>query len=139
MRRSKKKSFREFNQKPCGERSPYWTWLEKHSRNAEGEIVEPAEGNPDILAEECNIYTPRLSGNAHDKLETIQESLRKLSRRERIMVEMCGYDGLSVEQTALKLKIAVSTVKNTLARARRKIQKIHVVHFPESGTYSRPT
>lgn len=139
MIRSKKKSFREFIQKPCGERSPYWMWLEKHSRSMEGEILEPAEGNPDVLSEDRNIYTPRLSQDGYDKLETIQETLKRLSPRERLMVEMCGYDGLSVEQTALKLKIAVSTVKATLARARRKIQKIHVVHFGKSGLYSRPT
>jgi predicted DNA-binding protein (UPF0251 family) len=47
----RKKKFKVFDCKPCGEQSPYWSWLENHSRSPEGEILEPAIANPDVLAE----------------------------------------------------------------------------------------
>lgn len=125
MRLSKKKSFNEIKQKPCGERSPYWEWLSRHVHNDQDHINEPAEGNPDMLSESDHLYASRLSPLAQEQLSAIYASYDILTPKERAVVELVGARGFSLEKVALILKITKNTVWSKLNRARRKILKFY--------------
>jgi RNA polymerase sigma-70 factor, ECF subfamily len=51
----------------------------------------------------------------------LRRSVARLPRRERDVVELCWWDGLSQEDTASALGIPVGTVKSRLHRARRRL------------------
>jgi RNA polymerase sigma factor (sigma-70 family) len=53
----------------------------------------------------------------------ILATLARLPRRERDVVALCIWAGLSYEEAALALDVPVGTVRSRLARARRKLQR----------------
>jgi DNA-directed RNA polymerase specialized sigma24 family protein len=122
MRRSKKKSFREVIQKPCGEQSPYWKWLDFHSKNVEGEIVEPAEANPDILPESAHLWSSKLNDDDEDKSQMILSYMHRLPPKEREVIELLSR-GYTLDQAALRMHLEKNTVWGKLQRARQKIKR----------------
>lgn len=125
MKISKKKGFREISCRPCGESSPYWNWVSKWNENRKhpDEVIEPCEGNPDVLPESAHIYTPRLSGRDHDRLDAANMAWGKLSDRERAVLELCGYEGKSIEDASRILRLSRESIKTYIHRASKKIQK----------------
>jgi RNA polymerase sigma factor (sigma-70 family) len=111
-----------------GERSAYWEWAIRHNWSDEDGVRESPRANPDILAEE------NTEDNRSDRLlmcRAIREA--KLSQREKLVVKMIGLQGLTEEETARRLKIAIPTVHMYLTRARKKCLKMFVNKKAISG------
>lgn len=126
MKLSKKKGFREFKTRPCGEGSPYWNWLQTHGKvNPEGELIEFAESNPDVLSEDQHLYKSRLSETERDRLDAIHEAWNKLSKRERMVLSLCGNEGKSIEEASSILGISRESIKTYLFRASKKVEKVY--------------
>ena len=126
MKLSKKKSFRTINGKPCGERSPYWEWLETHSGYIEDGIPEESpEANPDVLPETAHMFSSNLDAADQVKLDAIVNAWRSLSTRERQAIEWYGHEGNTIDQTAKLMGVSSSSVRCYLTRASYKIHKAY--------------
>jgi RNA polymerase sigma factor (sigma-70 family) len=125
MKLSKKKGFRERNTAPCGERSPYWQWLEQHARNDEGDIQEPREGNPDVLAEQAHLFGDKFNETEHEKLEAIYHAWNFLSEREKEVLMLYAYEGKTGEEMAEMLQVSESSIRVYLKRISLKVKNIY--------------
>jgi DNA-directed RNA polymerase specialized sigma24 family protein len=121
MRRSKKKSFKEVITKPCGSSSPYWNWLERHVHNEQDYLNEPPEANPDVLSEEAHLYHRDLTELDRLQLNAVYQTWDKFSAQEKVVLELCGYEGKRVEDAARILHILPESVATYLKRAAKKI------------------
>jgi RNA polymerase sigma factor (sigma-70 family) len=124
MKRSKKKSFREIMQRPCGSESPYWNWVHNHSYSVDGEYIELAEANPDFLSETCHMYNTEVSDHANLLLDALTECVSRLSDREKLVLELFQTSSNSVDEVAKLLKISKRSVQTYLHRIKTKANKI---------------
>lgn len=131
MKLSKKKSIHEKFMKPCGEASPYWNWVQRKGfYNEEGELLESAEANPDILSEEQHLYAPRkVDGNKAGALAAAWDSF---SDKEKRVAELLS-NGKSIEDVARVMLISRESVKTYVLRIKRKVQKIYKSLCHQSG------
>ena len=51
--------------------------------------------------------------------------VRKLPRRERELVALCWWSGLTYEEAAIALEVPVGTVRSRLSRARSRIERLN--------------
>lgn len=103
--------------KPCGEGSPYWVWMEKYGRkNEDGDILEFASANPDVLTDYDDDYEKRRE-HYQDIIEEVYESL---SQREKQVFYLLG-QGYSVTEIATKLRISQPRVSACRKVMRKKL------------------
>lgn len=114
-----------------GEASPYWNYVRAHSRGSQApndsriEFIEDRYANPDLLAEEDNIFHHELSPAAQLRLDAIKEGLPQLTAKQRKVVYLCGVKDYSLAETAKIVGISRGGVQSVLNHARRKIKKIY--------------
>jgi RNA polymerase sigma-70 factor (ECF subfamily) len=63
-----------------------------------------------------------------DDERAVRELLRlvgQLPRRERDVLALCAWDGLSYAEAAVALSVPVGTVRSRLSRARRRLERSH--------------
>lgn len=122
----KSKSVKEIgtNINYSGERSPYWDFLRKKRFKSEnGEITEHVLANPDVLADDENLYGQPLSEDDELRLRVIRETIEQLSPQQKKAVELCGMDGLTLKEAAEQMGVKLATVQVLLKRAGLKIKK----------------
>jgi RNA polymerase sigma factor (sigma-70 family) len=59
--------------------------------------------------------------HAEREMRDVLAAVQKLGRREREVLELCIWEGLSTEETALALGISPGAVRSRLSRARRRL------------------
>jgi RNA polymerase sigma factor (sigma-70 family) len=59
--------------------------------------------------------------DAETEMRAVLEAVAQLGRREREVLELCVWEGLSTEEAALALGISPGAVRNRLSRARRRL------------------
>jgi RNA polymerase sigma factor (sigma-70 family) len=108
--------------KDCGEGSPYWNWIhENQERVGVGEhqeIMEPFLANPDRLADSFSPFEQE-SG----KISVGDLSLRLPKMQQRVF-DLYIQEGKGENDIAKILQISVGTVRNYLARIRKKLRKV---------------
>jgi len=111
-----------------GEQSPYWNDLNRTAgeRNARsGELQEPKRANPDAMSEDESLYHRPVAGVDEFKLEVIKDTISKLTTRQQQILQLHGYDGYTIKETAKELGLDESTVKSALEQIRLKILKCY--------------
>lgn len=104
------------------EESPYWQFLDRCSKDGnDGKIIEDPLANPDIFAEDDSVFNRPLSDLGQLQVDVIHEIMPTLSPQQRRVLELCGFDGRTLEVAAQTLGIKVATVQVLLQRARAKI------------------
>lgn len=104
-----------------GEASPYREWLDdKGDYNQDHEALEPKEANPDILGESEGLYYLRTDLN-EEQMEQFKKALPLLSDKQKLVLQMVGYEGKTLENTAAILGISKGNVADLLNRARKII------------------
>lgn len=61
------------------------------------------------------------SGDERESLIDLNDALRRLTDRQRLMIDLYYYVGLSVSEVAVAMRCAPGTVKSTLSDARAKL------------------
>lgn len=106
-----------------GETSPYWESVqERKSRSYDDKFHEDPAANPDMLGEDYR-FDESISEGQQDQVELISDALDILTEKQRQVVELCGYNGSSINEAARQLQLDVKTVYEHLEAARRKIKK----------------
>ncbi|GAA4167308.1 RNA polymerase sigma factor [Gryllotalpicola koreensis] len=59
-----------------------------------------------------------------EELRALRDALSRLNPRERMVVQLCLMDGLTLSQAAAALDLPVGTVKSRLHRAREKLREL---------------
>lgn len=112
-----------------GESSPYWEWMNKHTRSYDdGDISEFPEANPDVLAEkENNVDTSR-----HKLIDKFVRLLvNNLSDKERLVTLLLQKE-MTEREIAIQLRVSNSTVQEYKTRIRNKAKKL-VMQNPKYG------
>lgn len=122
MRLSKKKSFRVIDKKPCGSRSPYWDWMETRRRSDDA-LIEYPEANPDVLDESAHLYFKEIAEEDSLKLDALAKAWDHLSTQEKMVIEMCGYEGKTIEHASVITRLSRGAIQEYIKRARQKIQR----------------
>lgn len=123
-----KKSLREIETKKNynGEASPYWEFMEKKAQKHqtyEGSPTEDSLANPDVLSEDDHLYHRPLSEDGEFKFNFIREMMKELSPQQQTVLQLCGFDGLTLKEAAKEMGLKIPTVQVFLDRARELIQK----------------
>lgn len=103
------------------ETSPYWGWVHNSGivKQKDGDNWEPTQGNPDMLGEDAG-YMHQVPKATAEQAELIKEGLALLSRQQLRVVETMA-EGKSIREAAAELEMKVSTFRNHLNRARKKV------------------
>lgn len=104
------------NGRPCGEQSPYWDYLVDHSKREEGQLLEPAAANPDVLPE---TETPD-----NEALAYIRAHWREIgfTKRQAQVVTLVA-KGLSQKEVAARVGITQQRVSATLLAVQKKARR----------------
>jgi RNA polymerase sigma-70 factor (ECF subfamily) len=91
--------------------------------------------------ERPDAFTDDADGRLDDerRMRTLLRSIQGLPGRERDVLALCGWAGLSYEEAALALDIPVGTVRSRLSRARARLSELSVAsgHEPD-GEHAVP-
>lgn len=122
-----KKSLREIETKKKynGEASPYWDFMNKVSNkrtNGDGLPEEDSIANPDVLSEDDHIYHRPLTEEGELQFQAVRETVSELSPQQQRVLQLCGFDGLTMREAAKELGISIPTVQDYLQTAREKIK-----------------
>lgn len=111
-----------------GEESPYWNFMEAIKRKNSGHgqdgnhVPEDPLANPDNLAETDSLYHRPLTEIGQLQLAAIKDVMRELSPQQKQVLQLCGFEGQTLQSAAATLGIKLATVQTFLERARRKIK-----------------
>lgn len=97
----------------------------KRGREAFGRLALPRVDEPDFAEE---------AGTRLDDQAAMRELLllfSRLPRRERDVLALCEWSGLTYEDAAAALGIPVGTVRSRLARGRRRLRELAAANGPE--------
>jgi DNA-directed RNA polymerase specialized sigma24 family protein len=125
MRLSKKKGFRVLLMRPCGEGSPYWDWLATHVHNEYDYLNEPVEANPDVLPEAAHIYAAKFDDETQLRIEVIGLAWKTFSAQEKMVMQLCGYEGRRIEDAAQRMCITSESVRTYILRAHKKVMRAY--------------
>jgi RNA polymerase sigma factor (sigma-70 family) len=89
-------------------------------RAALGRLPAPTPPEP-----ESELAIARL--DAEQQMRRILRAVARLGRREREVLELCIWEGLSTEEAAEALGISVGAVRSRLSRARRRLPLLEAV------------
>lgn len=105
------------------ERSPYNDYRERKGNfNQESDMAEPVQASLEGVSEEAGIFFNRSDEVRDSKdYEKILKVLPKLTKRQREIIRIVGYEGRSFTECANTLGISKSTVQKTVERIRRKV------------------
>lgn len=127
---------RDVNTKPFGgERSAYWQWVKTYGFSGDdGQLREFPEANPDVLDSHEPTETPDVDTRAL-MVEAVKRA--KLSKREKHVLKLIGFQGLTQEEAARRLGISRPTVQTTFRRAQKKILQMFVIISGDSSLIGR--
>jgi DNA-directed RNA polymerase specialized sigma24 family protein len=123
MRISKKKSFRVITKKNISV-SPYWDFMASKCDD-DGSIREYPEANPDVLDESAHLYFKQMNEGDNLRMDAVAAAWDKLSPQEKMLLELCGYEGKTIEHASIITKLSRGTIQDYLHRARVKIQRAY--------------
>ncbi len=122
----KDKRIREMNTKKTysGESSPYWEYVGgRQAPTDDGRLNDTVLANPDVLDSERSLYSRPLTEVGTLQLEAVIETMPKLSKQERRVIELCN--SYTLEDMSKIMEIKVRSVRELLERAKGKIQKTY--------------
>lgn len=134
----KRKPIREIETRKnfSGEQSPYWDFIANHQRQTdEGNPIEDTLANPDMLSEDEGLHNRPLSEEGELRLRVINETIKDLSPQQQKVIELCGFNGMSLNEAAVQLGVKKATVQALLARAKQKIMRSY---DREKGCHTKP-
>ncbi len=99
-----------------GGKSPYREWVAKVNGNNHDQYERPV-ANPDVLSEESGLYYQAPCED--ERLEVIDRIAKSLSPQQRQILQLCGYEGRTMENCAVMLKISKRKVQLTLEKIRK--------------------
>ena len=78
-----------------------------------------------------NDFVDDLAGRMDDEraVRKLLELIERLPRRDREVLALCAWDGLSYAEAAVALGVPIGTVRSRLSRARRRLERFQ----PEPG------
>lgn len=107
------------------EASPYREFLgDKGDYNQEHDAYEPPEANPDVLPESASLWYQDPAVLDDPRLAVVKKEWGNLTMRQRDILQLCGYEGRTIENAAVKLGISKGTVQKTLERLRHKFVRL---------------
>lgn len=125
---SKRKPIRDlhFKKNFSGEQSPYWQYMASvTAKRAEGtnDVLEDPLANPDVLSEEDSLYNRPLTEVGELQKQAVEETINKLSARERMVFDLCADQGMTEQATAEQMGITRRAVQTFLTRIRMKMKR----------------
>lgn len=73
---------------------------------------------------DANSPAPDETAEKNEIFNMLKEALDRLSPNYRVAVELCGIDGLTYDEAAMRLNTSVSVVAHNLMRAKRELSSI---------------
>ena len=82
-----------------------------------------------------NDFVDDLAGRMDDEraVRKVLELIERLPRLDREVLALCAWDGLSYAEAAVALGIPIGIVRSRLSRARRRLERSHLVPGPMSS------
>lgn len=87
-----------------------------------------------LMTEHVRDHADEVAGRLDDdqQISAAREALKRLSRPEREIVELCFWAGLDQQAAAVALDVPIGTVKSRLSRARKHLRELNLVPFTEA-------
>ncbi len=109
-----------------GEDSPYHQYMQnlvavKGGRGGTKEYEEFPAANPDVLCEADGLWAIKTDIN-EDQMDMFKRALPLLSEKQKQVLQLVGYEGKTLENTAAILKISRGNVLDLIKRARKIIK-----------------
>ena len=81
-------------------------------------------------------HADEVAGRIDDdqRIRSARESLRRLPRHEREIVELCVWAGLDQAAAAVALDVPIGTVKSRLSRARKRLRDLNLPSAAETDS-----
>jgi RNA polymerase sigma factor (sigma-70 family) len=81
-----------------------------------------------LLPSEIDDHAEEVVGRIADdqRIRAARESLKRLPRHEREVIELCVWGGLDQPAAAVALDVPIGTVKSRLSRARRHLRELNL-------------
>lgn len=118
------------------EKKSFKSWLFQIARNCSIDEKRKAgvrfnlHNSEEFLdVEDCPTQSPSTLMSTSERKNIILQSILELPEKQREVLSMSYYQGLSYPEIALKLKCSVSTVKTHMSRAVQRLSKT----LPDSG------
>lgn len=104
------------------EASPYRDYLgEKGDRHQDHDDKEPIQANPDQLSEDQGLYYQVPVNDP--RIGLVKEMWHTFTPMQQNVLQMCGYEGRSLDNCAVKLGVSKSRIQNVLSQVKKKINK----------------
>jgi RNA polymerase sigma-70 factor (ECF subfamily) len=87
-----------------------------------------------LLTENTRDHADEVVGRVDDdrQIRAARESLKRLPRQEREIVELCIWAGLDQQAAAVALDVAIGTVRSRLSRARKHLRDLNPLYSLET-------
>ena len=87
-----------------------------------------------VLVAPVRDHADEVAGRVDDdqRLQQARESLKRLPKHEREIVELCIWAGLDQQAAAVALDVPLGTVKSRLSRARKHLRELNLLTTLES-------
>lgn len=105
----------EKKMRPCGERSPYWTWMAGSDAKEVDRLEAPAEP---IYDAQLDSVMEALNNGAEDLMST----------KERKAFQLVIREGQTFAQAAKHMKVKAPTVHKLVERAAKKLRILASIH-----------
>jgi RNA polymerase sigma-70 factor (ECF subfamily) len=96
--------------------------LRRRQRQPTDSLEALADSSHADLAPSDPALGPEPTALGQETAEAIQQALDRLAPEQRLTVVLCDVQGLSYEEAAAALEVAIGTVKSRLSRARAQLR-----------------